>query len=115
MDLATFEQPASAVVRALAKRISWVPLENARFPERFEAMITCDTLSGASQSVRIDDVDGNHTRPPAAARVMEKFCANAARALAPGAVDALTQAVQDLASAPDLEALSRALRQVRPS
>jgi 2-methylcitrate dehydratase PrpD len=113
VDLATFEQPASPAVRDLAKRIRWVPLENARFPERFEAVITCDTAAGAPQSVRIDDVDGNHTRPPAPGRVMEKFRANAARALAPGAVDALAQAAQGLVSAPDLGALSRALRQVK--
>ena len=113
VDLCTFEQPASAEVRGLANRIRWVPLENARFPDRFEAVITCDTLSGVPQSVRIDDVDGNHTRPPAATRVMEKFRTNAARALVPGAVDALTRAAQGLASAPDLKALSYALRQVR--
>jgi 2-methylcitrate dehydratase PrpD len=113
IDLATFEQPASHAVRDLAKRIRWVPLENARFPKRFEAVITCETASGAPQSVRIDDVDGNHTRPPAPGRVMEKFRANAARALAPGAVDALAQAAEDLASAPDLKSLSLALRQIK--
>ena len=114
VDLATFEQPASAVVRGLAKRIRWIPLENARFPERFEAVITCETLSGASQGVRIDDVDGNHTRPPSPERVMAKFRTNAARMLAPDAVDALSRAMQGLALAPDLKALSRALRQVGP-
>ena len=113
VDLATFEQPASPAVRSLAGRIRWVPLANARFPERFEAVITCELRSGAPQTVRIDDVDGNHTRPPAAERVMEKFRGNAARALAPGAIDALARAAQGLASAPDLRALSRALRQVR--
>ena len=114
VDLATFEQPASAAVRDLAQRVRWVPLENARFPERFEAVITCDTAAGASQTVRIDDVDGNHTRPPAPERVMAKFRTNSSRTLAPGAVDALEQAMQGLASAPDLKALSRALRQVGP-
>lgn len=115
VDLATFEQAASQAVRDLAKRIRWVPLENARFPDRFEAVITCELHPGAPQTVRIDDVDGNHTRPPAPGRVMEKFRGNAARALAPGAVDALAHAAQGLASAPDLKALSRALRQIRPS
>jgi len=114
VDLATFEQPASAAVRRLARRVRWVPLANARFPERFEAVITCELQSGAPLTVRIDDVDGNHTRPPSAERVMEKFRANAARALSPGAVDELGQAAQVLATAPDLEALSRALRQVTP-
>ena len=112
MDLATFEQPASSAVRELAKKIRWVPLANARFPERFEAVITCESTSGASQTVRIDDVDGNHTRPPSEDRVMAKFRANAARSLAPGAVDALAQATRQLSTAPDLQVLSRALRQV---
>jgi len=114
VDLGTFEQTASAAVRDLAKRIRWVPLQNARFPERFEAVITCETGAGASQTVRIDDVDGNHTRPPTPERVMQKFRANAARTLVPGAVDAVAQAMQGLASAPDLKVLSRALREVRP-
>ena len=115
VDLATFETSASPGVRALAKRIRWIPLENARFPERFEAVVTCELQSGAPQTVRIDDVDGNHTRPPAPGRVLEKFRANAARALAPDVVDALAQAAQGLSSAPDLRALTGALRQVRPS
>ena len=112
VDLATFERQAAPAVSELARRIRWVPLENARFPERFEAVIRCETVSGASQAVRIDDVDGNHTRPPSAQRVREKFSANAARALAPGAVEALAQAAERLSSAPDLDALTRALRRV---
>lgn len=115
VDLATFEQAASPAVRSLATRIRWVPLANARFPERFEAVITCELRSGAPQTVRIDDVDGNHTRPPAAERVMEKFRGNAARALAPGASETLAQAAQGLVSAPDLRALSGALRHVKPT
>jgi 2-methylcitrate dehydratase PrpD len=115
IDLATFEQPASPAVRDLAKRIRWVPLENARFPKRFEAVITCETAAGAPRTVRIDDVDGNHTRPPAPGRVMDKFRVNAARALAPGAVDALARAAESLSTAPDLTALSGALRQVKPA
>jgi 2-methylcitrate dehydratase PrpD len=114
VDLGTFEQPASAAVRDLAKRVRWVPLQNARFPERFEAVITCETAAGASRTVRIDDVDGNHTRPPAPERVMQKFRANAARTLGPDAVEALAQSMQGLALAPDLRALSRALRHVGP-
>jgi 2-methylcitrate dehydratase PrpD len=115
VDLSTFEQPASVEVRGLARRVRWVPLANARFPERFEAVVTCELRSGAPQTVRVDDVDGNHTRPPSAGRVMEKFRANAARALSPCAVDELAEAVQVLATAPDLKALSGALRQVSPA
>jgi 2-methylcitrate dehydratase PrpD len=115
VDLATFEQQPSLAVRDLAKRIRWVPLENARFPERFEAVINCDTAAGASQTVRIDDVFGNHTRPPDAEVILEKFRANAARSLAPGAEETIARATADLGSASDLGAFSRALRQVRPA
>jgi 2-methylcitrate dehydratase PrpD len=113
VDLATFETAASPEVRALAKRVRWIPLVNARFPERFEAVITCELASGQTKTARIDDVDGNHTRPPAPGRVMEKFHANAARSLAPGAADALARAAEGLGAASNLKALSRALRQVK--
>jgi 2-methylcitrate dehydratase PrpD len=111
VDLGTFETSPPADVRTLARRVRWIPLANARFPERFEAVITCELLSGGSQSVRIDDVDGNHTRPPAAERVMEKFHTNASRTLASSA--ALAHACENLAVAPDLRVLSAALRHVK--
>jgi len=113
VDLTTFEQRASPEVRALARKIRWVPLAGARFPERFEAVVTCEIASGKPQSVRIDDVDGNHTRPPVPARVLEKFRDNAARALVPAAVETLLQATEELPAAPGLERLTRALRQSR--
>jgi 2-methylcitrate dehydratase PrpD len=113
VDLATFETAASTEVRALAKKVRWIPLANARFPERFEAVITCEMNSGASQSIRIDDVDGNHTRPPAAERVIAKFRANAARTLAPLGIDTLAAACENLTSAPNLDALTHALRQLK--
>lgn len=105
VDLATFESRPPEPVRELARRIHWEPLEGARFPERFEAEIVCETRTGATQTVRIDDVDGNHTRPASEARVMEKFRTNAARMLPPSAVAAIE-------NFQELEHLSRALRQV---
>ena len=105
VDLATFESPAAAPVRALARRIRWEPLEGARFPGRFEAQISCELKSGGSQTVRIEDVDGNHTRPATEARIREKFRANAARSLTPAAI----ASVENFR---DLDLLSRALRQV---
>ena len=114
VDLSTFEQPASAAVRDLAGRMRWEPLPDARFPERFEAEIICELKSGASHTVRIDDVDGNHTRPPSPERVLAKFRANAARTLAPAAIEAVAEAAQGLENAADLAPLTRALRQVKP-
>jgi 2-methylcitrate dehydratase PrpD len=109
VDLATFEAPASEAVRGLAQRISWEPLAGARFPERFEAELVC-TTGKAKETVRIDDVYGNHTRPPSADAVLAKFRANAARSLKPDAMAALERAGQQLAAAPDLKALGAALR-----
>ncbi|HEX6155578.1 MAG TPA: MmgE/PrpD family protein, partial [Burkholderiales bacterium] len=89
VDLATFEKPASDAVRSLARRISWQPLSGARFPERFEAELSCETKAGKSETVRIDDVFGNHTRSPGAEAVLTKFRSNAARSLKSDAVGAL--------------------------
>jgi 2-methylcitrate dehydratase PrpD len=112
VDLATFESPASAAVRELARRIRWEPLPAARFPERFEAEIVCETKAGRTETVRIDDVYGNRTRPPGEEPIRAKFRANARRSLPAAASASVERAVGELAGAPDLGALSRALRQV---
>jgi 2-methylcitrate dehydratase PrpD len=111
VDLATFETPASPAVRELAQRVAWEPLPQARFPERFEAEVVCRTKTG-SESIRIDDVFGNHTRPPDAEAVLAKFRGNAARSLRDDAIASLIGAIDGLASASSLKALSSALRQV---
>lgn len=112
VDLATFESPAGGAVRELAGRMRWEPLPDARFPARFEAEIVCETRTGRSETVRIDDVYGNHTRPPGVEPIMAKFRANAARSLQAQAVASVERALEGLGAAPDLGALSRALRQV---
>jgi 2-methylcitrate dehydratase PrpD len=110
VDLSTFENPASAEVRKLAQRVEWEPLAGARFPERFEAEVVCKT-KGETQTIRIDDVFGNHTRPPGADAVLTKFRANGARSLKADSVRALERATQELSVARDLKAVSTALRQ----
>lgn len=112
VDLATFEAPASPAVRELARRIAWEPLSQARFPERFEAEVACKTKA-ETQTVRIDDVFGNHTRPPGAEAVLAKFRANAARSLTSASIGALERAADDLGAARDLKALSSALREIK--
>ena len=112
VDLATFESPAGPAVRELAGRIRWEPLPGARFPERFEAEIVCETKAGRTETVRIDDVYGNRSRPPGEEPIRAKFRANAARSLPAAAIASAERAVDELAVAPDLGALSRALRQV---
>jgi 2-methylcitrate dehydratase PrpD len=112
VDVTSFERSASADVRALAQKISWVPLANARFPQRFEAVITCELTTGEKITQRIDDVDGNHTRPPSDARVLAKFNANAALTLKPEGVALLQQTLQDLDSANPVTAIGQALGQL---
>ncbi|GJD53137.1 hypothetical protein OPKNFCMD_5908 [Methylobacterium crusticola] len=109
VDLATFEAPARAPVRALARRIAWEPLPAARFPVAFEAEILARTRDGAAHAVRVDDVYGNAGRPAGAEAVAAKFRRNAARALAPDAVRAVEAALGALAAAPSLDALAGAL------
>jgi 2-methylcitrate dehydratase PrpD len=110
VDLATFETKASPAVLALAKKVRWEPLKNARFPERFEAVVTVETSDGKKKSVRIDDVDGNHTRPPTPEKVMRKFRANAARSLAPDQIEMVENTVTHLLTLDDLKKLTAALR-----
>ena len=92
VDLGTFERPATPAVVSLAKRISWEPLFNARFPERFEAEIECQ-----GRTVRIDDVYGNTTRPATPDAVRDKFFAN-------GGSEDLWSAIQAQQSARDIGA-----------
>ena len=112
VDLATFESTASDGVRKLARRISWEPLPGARFPERFEAELVCETKRGRNETVRIDDVFGNHTRAPGGDAVLRKFRANAARSLRVDGIAGLEHAAKELAAARDLKALSGSLRQL---
>ena len=113
IDLATFESPANTAVRELARRVQWEPLPGARFPERFEAEIVCETKGTATETVRIEDVFGNHTRPPGTDAVAAKFRANAARSLSADAVGALERTLEDLPRATGTAALSAALRRVK--
>ena len=110
VGLRTFEQPASAPVRALAQRMRWEPLVGARFPERFEAEIVCETHDGSTQSVRIDDVYGGAGRPADAADVRAKFHANAGTVMSKAAAANLEAAVDNLDAADDLTDLTRVLR-----
>lgn len=113
VDLATFESPASASVRELAGRMRWEPLPDAKFPARFEAELVCETRSGRSETVRIDDVYGNHTRPPGVEPVLAKFRANAARSLEPDAIALVERAAEGLTAAKDLASLTKSLRKTR--
>lgn len=86
VDLETFTRPADAATRALARRMSWQKLEPHKFPHAFEAELTVTLRDGSRQTIRIDDVFGNASRPAGQDAVLEKFKANAGRALMAEAV-----------------------------
>jgi 2-methylcitrate dehydratase PrpD len=115
VDLATFERPIPPAVCELATRIAWEPLRDTRYPECFDAEIECATTAGGVHTIRIDDVYGNHRRPPGDDAVMAKFRENAARVLPSSAIDDVARAMQELPDARDLAALSAALRQAGES
>ena len=51
------------------------------FPDRFEAELSARRSDGSTLDIRLDDVYGNASRPAAADDVLQKFRANAGRAL----------------------------------
>jgi 2-methylcitrate dehydratase PrpD len=93
ITLDTFENDVSPGVRDLARRIVWQPLAPNDFPNRFEAELSARRRDGGTVDIRLDDVYGNASRPAAAADVLQKFRANAGRALDEASVRALEDAL----------------------
>lgn len=115
VDLSSFEQPASPAVRALARKVRWQPLADARFPERFEAVVRCRLADGSESSVRVDDVDGNPSRPASPERVLAKFRDNAGRVLDDEARAEVEHRIGDPARGSEsARGLGQALRRTRP-
>jgi hypothetical protein len=69
-------------------------------------------VNGETVTQRIDDVDGNHTRPPSHERVLAKFKANAAMSLRPEGVEMLSTSVEGLGHGGDVTAIGQALGQL---
>jgi 2-methylcitrate dehydratase PrpD len=108
VGLETFERVPSPPVLALAARCGWEPLGHDRFPARFEAEIRVRLRDGQVQEVRVEDADGNRSRPAAPERVREKFRVNALRSLPPGEVARLEAAVDGIAA--DADGLGRLMQ-----
>lgn len=83
------------------------------FPERFEADLVCRTADGREHRVFVEDAYGNASRPADAASVRAKFRANAGLVLSEAAVAELEAAIDGISAAPNLSALSSALRECR--
>jgi 2-methylcitrate dehydratase PrpD len=93
---ATFAAPPPAPIRELARRVSWLPLEQHQFPQRFEAELTVIFNSGEQQRCRIDDVFGGASRPASAEQVKAKFRANAQLCLNAAGVAGLEHVIDTL-------------------
>lgn len=109
----TFEGQARPDLMAAARRISWVPMADGGFPERYRARITVTTAAGETLTSDVDDVLGGPRRPLERRLIHDKLRDNAARALEDGAVEAVFRAVMELDEAPSCDALTNALRGVR--
>ena len=113
VTLQTFERLSSERVRGLAKRMVWEPMQDAQFPEKFGAEVICHLRSGATQSIRIDDVYGNASRPANEAEIRAKFRSNAACVFESSASDRLEEILDNLDEASHLGTLTSALRSRR--
>jgi 2-methylcitrate dehydratase PrpD len=113
VTVATFEGPARAEVCAWARRVTWSPMADADFPNRYGARLTVTTRSGATLSAAVDDVLGTPGRPFAPGELLRKFEACARLVLKDEAPEQLAAAVDGLDRATDLAQLTSALRSVR--
>ncbi len=114
VDVATFSAPPDPEIAAWARRVEWTPMETHAFPDRFDAMVDVTLADGATRRQQVDDVRGGPARPIPAGDIEAKFAANAGRALRSEAVESVWNACCSLDTAGDLNALTSALRSVRP-
>jgi 2-methylcitrate dehydratase PrpD len=113
VDVATFATPPNAAIVDAARRITWQPLTDHHFPERFEAVVEAHLSDGETRNQRIESVRGGSDRPISEAEVMEKFRANAERVMRASDVEALCGAILSVDTEPTLAALTSALQRRR--
>lgn len=114
IGLESFEGAPEPAVHTLAGRMSWEPLAESRFPERFDAALEIRTIAGETRRLRIDDVFGNASRPPSADAVRGKFLSNMTRTMAPEAALRLASALAGLGDPADLRTLRALLHHGLP-
>lgn len=109
VTIATFEGPARPEVCACAARVSWSPMADGDFPNRYGARLTVTTQSNEKLSLEVDDVRGTPARPFAPDEVLRKFYDCTGRVLQDGAPEQLAAAVGQLDRATNLATLTSAL------
>jgi 2-methylcitrate dehydratase PrpD len=97
---ATFANAPSAAIIARAACIGARAMQNADFPQRFEARLHLRFTDGSAREVYVDDVFGGARRPPTRAAVLDKFRANAALTGSASDVAALEDSVLSIERTP---------------
>jgi 2-methylcitrate dehydratase PrpD len=113
VTVATFEGPARAQVCARADLVTWSPMADGDFPNRYGARVTVTTRSNDRVTAEVEDVRGTPGRPFSEGEALRKFYDCAAPVLCDAAPERLAEAVDQLHRAQDLAALTSALRSVR--
>ena len=91
--IATFEGPARPEVCARAARVTWSPMADGDFPNRYGARLTVTTRSNEKLSAEVTDVRGTPGRPFAPGELSAKFYDCARRVLQDDAPEQLAAAV----------------------
>ena len=113
VTVATFEGPTRALVCARADRVTWSPMADGDFPNRFGARVTVRTRSNDRFTAGVENVRGTSGRPFSEGEVLRKFYDCTLPALRDDVPERLAEAVEQLHRAEDLAALTSALRSVR--
>lgn len=108
VDVASFERAPRRDVIAVAERMTWQPMKDHGFPERFAARIEVETIEG-TRTAQVAQVLGAPDRPVPRDRVLDKFSANAGRRYEPAKVEAIASAILGIGTASDVRALTAVL------
>jgi 2-methylcitrate dehydratase PrpD len=113
VSIASFEGPTRPELARRAAGVSWAPMPDGDFPRRYGARLTVTTRSNQTLSAEVEDVRGTPRRPFAPGELLGKYYDCARRMLQGDAPVRLAAAVEELHRAPDLAALTAAVRCVR--
>jgi 2-methylcitrate dehydratase PrpD len=113
VTVATFEGPTRVQVCARADLVTWSPMVDGDFPNRYGARVTVTNRSSDRFTAEVEDVRGTPGRPFSEGEALRKFYDCTAPVLRDDAPERLAGAVDQLDRAKDLAALTSALRSVR--
>lgn len=109
VDVASFESAPRDAVVAVARRMSWEPMQEHGFPDRFAARIELETPQGQVRA-QINQVRGTPDRPLMAEDIRAKFARNAGRKFVAARVSNLEDIILNIHDAGDMGQLAALLR-----